>query len=618
VRDTLHRQIYGVDISKEAVQIAAFSLYLTALELDPDPQPPSALKFRPLIGNNLFANDAFDENAIFNNQAPFASKNFSAIVGNPPWKRTKANRLATEYCKRHEYPLSRDNPDQAFLWRVGDFTNHNTRIGVILHGKPFFSHTPAARKTKKALLTRFKPQVMINLADLRQDWLFPTSDAPAMVLIAKGCRSETNDDLSFVCLERSEAFKRHGIFEIGPENIKRLPVCSIVSDPDVLKVASWGTARDMALIQRLRDMYPTFQSIIDGKGLKKGQGFKLATGQIEMPELYGKKWLSSGNMAPYQIDAEALPDFPVLKLHRRTNPDIFAGPLIIANRGIGGRLFYAAFSQQDVVYDSLFWGIAIPKEEATWGHYLNGILNSSITTYFLFMTASVWGVERDEIQPIDLLRLPMPYATKDNESIVTRIVQVEEKLRRGDDHSTQNLRQQLDEAVFDLYDMNEIERVLVQDAISLTIDLRMKQEKSSALKSPDDVELKKYAAHLISVIQPFLKTLNERTMVAEVFNIGTAPLQVVKFSMISTPSHRPAVRIVEIKNLEAVLEGIARQLPQRMADRVYTRRNLRIYAGDDLYVVKPAQRRYWSRSAGLNDADMIIAEHLGANRDSIK
>ncbi len=46
IRSTLYEQVYGVDISEAAVRVAAFSLYLAALELDPDPQPPEALKFK--------------------------------------------------------------------------------------------------------------------------------------------------------------------------------------------------------------------------------------------------------------------------------------------------------------------------------------------------------------------------------------------------------------------------------------------------------------------------------------------------------------------------------------------------------------------------------------------
>ena len=40
IRSTLHEQLYGVDISEAAIRVAAFSLYLAALEIDPDPQPP--------------------------------------------------------------------------------------------------------------------------------------------------------------------------------------------------------------------------------------------------------------------------------------------------------------------------------------------------------------------------------------------------------------------------------------------------------------------------------------------------------------------------------------------------------------------------------------------------
>lgn len=158
-REVLYKQIYGVDINKEAVQIAAFSLYLTALDLDPDPQPPSALKFRPLIEQNLFSSDAFDENAPFNKQEPFASKNFGAVVGNPPWKRSKSNKSGAEYCAKRNYPISRENPDQAFLWRIGDFANNDTVIGVILHSKPFFSHTNTAHKAKEAIFKRYRSRV---------------------------------------------------------------------------------------------------------------------------------------------------------------------------------------------------------------------------------------------------------------------------------------------------------------------------------------------------------------------------------------------------------------------------------------------------------------------------
>lgn len=616
VRDVLYNQIYGVDISREAVQIAAFSLYLTALELDPDPQPPSALKFRPLIGSNLFASDAFDEEAAFNHYQPFVNREFGAIVGNPPWTRSSSNDQAKRYCTRRKYPVARDNPDQAFLWRIGDFSNTDTKIGLILHSKPFFSQTNKAIETKSAFLLRFKTDVMLNLSSLRLDGLFPTSTAPAMVLIAEGRRPGSNDVFSFITVERTNAFKRHGIIEIGPENIKRLSVHLAATSPDALKVASWGSARDMALIQRLGRSYGSLRDLIKQNEWAAGQGFQTAGGHTEAPELYGKKWLPSGKMPAYQIDLESLEGLPSQGLHRpRKNLSIYQGPLVLSPRGLRGTRFVAAFSPSDLVYTQLYFGISVPQEQVYLAHYLNGVLNSSVVTYFLFMTASVWGVERDEIPAVDLLHLPI--AMPQDTTLINWIVEIEGRLRKEQGaRARSDLQKQLDEAIFDIYELHEAERVLVRDTIDLTIDLRMKREKSAALKQPQSSEVQAYAEHLINSIQPFLQTLNQRVMVADVFDVGKAPLQVVRFSMLPAPGRESAIQTIQAGNLEAVLRKIAGQLPAQIAARVYTRRVLRIYTGNDLYVVKPAQLRYWSRSAGLNDADAIIAEHLEAARDS--
>ena len=130
VRDTLYNQIYGVDINEEAVQIAAFSLYLTALELDPDPQSLQDVQFETLRERNLFTADAFDENASFNRKEPFISKRFHAIVGNPPWRRKKTHILADDYCTKRNYPITSRSLDQAFLWRIADISNEQTMIGL--------------------------------------------------------------------------------------------------------------------------------------------------------------------------------------------------------------------------------------------------------------------------------------------------------------------------------------------------------------------------------------------------------------------------------------------------------------------------------------------------------
>jgi len=619
VRNTLYHQIYGIDISKGAIQIAAFSLYLTALELDPNPQLSEALKFQPLVDHNLFAADAFDETADFNRQDPFVTKNFQAIVGNPPWRRRRVNQLAEKYCQRRGYPLVRRSLDQAFLWRSGDFANSKTCLGLVLHSTPFFGHTSQALETRKRLLMCFSPRVIVNLSDLRQDELFPKSKAPAIVLIAEGCSSQEDDRFYLVNAERSESFKRHGIIEIGPENIKKISTNYVLSDTDVLKIASWGSARDMALIEYLRSTFPSLEKFVEKYKWKHGQGYQAASGSKDASELYGKKWLPSNKMQPFLIDPAALPPFSKEKLHRTRKLEIYKGPLVIATRGIIQKEFFAAYSPQDIVYTEEYYGVSIPEEEEFLAHYLNGILNSSLATYFFFMTASVWGVERDKVEPNDLLRLPVPWPAEENHSVIMQIVDIETRLRqRPTGHNLEELKDQLNKTVFKLYQLDEFETYIVEDAIDFTINLRMNREKSSALGRPSSTAIETYAQRLIGAIQPFFQTLHIHTMEADVFDVGRAPLQVVKFSIVPLPGRSSSVITVPTQGLEPILQRIAELLPQRVADKIYTRRVLRIYVGNDFYIVKPAQRRYWSRLAGLNDADEVLAVlHLAVQPPSM-
>lgn len=627
VRNTLYNQIYGVDISAEAIQIAAFSLYLAVLELDPNPQPPEDLSFLPLLGKNLFIANAFNTAADFNKQEPFVSKSFGAIIGNPPWKRTKTNSLALKYCKDRGYPLALNTPDQAFLWRIGDFTNRDSLIGLVLHGKPFFSKTKAALEAKEALIKRYKPRIIINLSDLRKDGLFPKAKAPALVLIAESCEAEQGDSFTFVKVERSGSFKRHGIIEIGPENIKRMSTYRIASDQDLLKVASWGSPRDMALIERIRDddKFLTLRNFASSQGwARPGRGVEPG-GSVNLDKLKDKlpkKYLPSGTMPRFSFKADDLPDRPQSMRVRRghSRPEIYLGPLLICTRGIKIGNFYAAVVKENILYTEEYIGFSTTGKNSEQLHYLNAILNSSLANYFLFLTASVWGVERDKVEIIDLLHLPVPDLNKINGDLVQDLLKCEEIL--GLDVSNQDQGQSflsdLDQAVFDLYDLNSVERILVQDTVNLTIDLHTRRERSIAFERPDISELKAYALQLMGVLQPFLNTLNESAVIAEVINVGAAPLQVIKFSIVDAGQAKEPISIVDARGLESVLNNIAENLPERLADYVYVRRVLRIYADNDFYVVKPSQRRYWSRSAGLNDGDAVIAEHIGADNGAFQ
>ena len=132
-------------------------------------------------------------------------------------------------------------------------------------------------------------------------------------------------------------------------------------------------------------------------------------------------------------------------------------------------------------------------------------------------------------------------------------------------------------------------------------------------RGPDADNLSAYAEHFISVVNNFLSLRNERKATAEIFDLPPeCPLQVVKFTMVPRSSHGRNVRSVAQMELGPLLDRIAENLPVEIATDVYTRRHVRVYGPGEIYLIKPAQVRFWTRSAGMNDADGVLAEHLGS------
>lgn len=91
IRRLLANQLSGFDINLDALNIAALSLYLAALELDPKPSPLTDLKFKKLIGSvlRLVDNDALGNQTDLGSLSQPIIQGFRGrydiVVGNPPW-----------------------------------------------------------------------------------------------------------------------------------------------------------------------------------------------------------------------------------------------------------------------------------------------------------------------------------------------------------------------------------------------------------------------------------------------------------------------------------------------------------------------------------------------------
>jgi hypothetical protein len=296
--------------------------------------------------------------------------------------------------------------------------------------------------------------------------------------------------------------------------------------------------------------------------------------------------------------------------------DIYRGPLLLVKLGLGQRGLEAALSEEDVIYSQRYYGLQIPPESEIWRTCLNGILNSSLATYFLFLTSSEWGVERDNIPWNDIRRLPVPSPVNQGEKEARRLARVVNELCRAAHLQTvlpTAALARLDDVVFDLYSLDAEQRALVRDMVSSTIDLQRKAELSAEKHPPEHGDLAAYAEAFTGVSNELLGLRNRSKMVAEIFGVPPpAPVRVVKFRVVDRSADEPALRSIPMPGLENLLERIARHLPASRRGLIHVRRHLRVYAPGELYILKPSERRFWTRSAGFHDADAVIVEHLGS------
>ena len=624
VRNILYSQLFGIDINPSALGIAAFSLYLAALEFDDEPVLDVAdLKFDRLIGTTLFEADTVGGEL----PVEITRQPFHAVVGNPPWTFDKSQKSKPRKTKGALAPRPRRSPDWAFLDVAATLAGNDGRLGMVMKASPFFSKDGYAIEARSALLTQVKPAALVNLSALRKEHLFPDATGPALLFFARCALMPSADQLLVGSMPWTPDFVRNGLFQVGPSELRTIPLRRILRTPAMLKAATFGTVRDSWLIERLEREFPTLEDVlsaIDVKSDSRGQGYQVeGSPNVPPARFYKLKSLSPRGYIPFHIDSDALPSFSEPTLHRVRNESIYRGPLLVCPKasfqsGAEEGRYSAARVDDEILYTESFYGISFAEHAPEFAPVLSGILNSCVTTFQLAYGGGAWGLERSTVEPKDLLSLRVPDLRKADPALLAKIVEAE-AVAAGD--PVANKLEQLDSAVADLYEFDRHELVLARESIERARMLIFEGRKRRRLfvRPPSREPLQAYATTVASVVDGYLRTRGARHLQAAVYSAplvganwaeGGGGLTAVRFRMGAGAAPRePAIALGEDAELAALAEQLKGWMKSDIPPYLNERRNLRLYLGDSLFMVKPSEVRYWTRSAGLNDADVILADH---------
>lgn len=529
IRKILMTQLVGFDINRDALNIAALSLYLAALELDPTPSPLDDLKFQKLLGTVLHPVDvqaldisSFDAE-LGSLSAEVRSKFngvFDIVVGNPPWTgfkgtaATKLNQCMAGLLENSARPQRREkdaeglpvvarygSPDVAFLLASTHWAKPNAALGFALHGRLLFQRD--AFELRRRLFEAVRVTGIMNFAALRQDKkLWPTNDAPFALLVARNEPPLPNDNFYFISPKQEPLLAKMGQFRIDPTSATPIPVKLIKDESAAFKSVFKGGLLGLDLLSRVREKAAlrTVAQQLKLLGLKFWSGYQIGEPEHQRPltiPLCGLPMVTLD--MKFCVDDRAR-EFGFTSLQWERKRYIYNGPLLLfrespkADRSLRGALY----SPNDAAYSESFFGLSFhgKKHLSPLMDLLYILSFSDLFLYHQLLTSTKFGVERDSSLQTDLDEFPLvDFATLspvDKKTIAIIARQLRDR---------QQCWHEIDMVVAKLYDLSPADVQLIKDTLATELPFAETKKKANAPVTELDINV--YIETFNRLVAPF-------------------------------------------------------------------------------------------------------------------
>ncbi|MGQ0528422.1 MAG: DNA methyltransferase, partial [Panacagrimonas sp.] len=288
LRGILYRQVRGMDINEAALRLAALSLYLTALELDPSPQDFTDMAFDPMIGEDsvlVLVRKPHERHpnphilGSLGDSVPTAFKNrFDLVVGNPPWTswpdgakgaglnkaaQAEIRRIANQRASMSAVPdklkavaASYRNPDRvpdlAFAWKATEWAKaQDGVIALAMHARLLFKRQAHGAAARDALFSAVQVTGVLNGAALRMQEVWPNVQAPWCLIFARNRVPTIDDAFYFISPTVERKLNSAGLMRVDYESAAPVSLRALHGQPLLLKTLFRGTPADVEVMQIL-------------------------------------------------------------------------------------------------------------------------------------------------------------------------------------------------------------------------------------------------------------------------------------------------------------------------------------------------------------------------------
>lgn len=541
IRELLNRQITGFDISESALRLAALSLYLTAIELDPQPVPPERLRFKELNGLVLFnhrhARRDPETGAVIGSlgthvDADFDGK-FQVVLSNPPWKSIspKGKSLADEMntvsraiISRHDqkrgaaYSNPDSVPDLPFLWKATQWCAPGGRIAMALPARLLFKQGDISRTVRETVFRLIEVSAIVNCSNLRKTNVWPDMDQPFMLLFARNRRPRAGHLLHFISPHTDLLLNGLGEVRIDSKSGVPVDVEATFAEPWLWKALAVGTSLDIGVVQKVRAAGGRELHEYWRKDLKcvSSNGYKIEADQIQHNAKPLKKLrnLNSTALFSFGVELGKLDFFdrdtaarPRLREDKDDELRVYRGPLALVKEAPGPDRTkgWALLCRDDVAYNQSFYGYsgAGHKDGELLVRYLQLFVHSQLWLHYALLTSPKLGFERPNVYKADLDECPFIPLERLADDQRREVIALSKRLLRED----ATVFEEIDSLFGKLYGLDERDVEVIRD--TLTIREPNDELGRRASVPPTGPESTLFRRRLESALRPFFKALDK-------------------------------------------------------------------------------------------------------------
>ena len=333
-------------------------------------------------------------------------------------------------------------------------------------------------------------------------------------------------------------------------------------------------------------------------------------------------------------------------VHRYGNFGVYQGWRLIIKRGItqekdaNGRID-SRLEHISYCFRNSGHGINMSETEEWERKTLIGILWSSLARYYYFMTVGSWITWHCEILFAPIMSLPIRFP--EDLKLKQRIVQIVDELRNRSpdrrsilklDGQEENdiserltlLERELDEAIFDLYELSEPERDLIWDMCETGLEFFYRKSQSNAVQSvevypkqlqgtfqglPQRRDLER---GLEGYLYAFLDMWNDELEPDGEFHWRViyptkSPMLAVVFTTQNKGNSLPELTSPD-KEWADILEKIEKVSNQPISRNIYLDGIVRRVTDTEIFIIKRNERRLWTRSLAREDAEATLLQAI--------